>query len=424
MKSLQARIAALLVAAIIGVVTLASLAATRVMQPPAPQATMEPVARQIHLALDLLGHGTGHDGTEPGRGAAPQADLHPEPAAGEILPRESDFLREALRRTGSPRDVVVTRVGERTALNASVRVSPENWRVFAIPDMSPPAGRWKVLAIWLALIVLGSAAISIHIARRLTRPLQLLEDAADRVGPDGTLDHVPETGSAEVQSAARALNRLSVQLKDAMESRMRLVAAAGHDLRTPMTRMRLRAEFIEDAGERAKWLSDLEELDLIADSAIRLVREEVGPDGREPLRLDRLLGQIAQELRATGHRVDMGALPEMTVMAGPIALKRALRNLIANAATHGGGAHVSLARDGAQAVVAIRDEGPGVPPELLARIFEPFFRVDQARRKSFPGAGLGLAIAREIVERNGGTITIANRVPQGLVQTCRLPVAG
>ncbi|WP_423209700.1 ATP-binding protein [Paracoccus yeei] len=409
MDSLRTRIAALLITAIVSVVVLATYAATRVMQPPSPQATMEPVARQIHTTAALLGYGA----------ASPvDVELQPEPAQGEIDRHQTGFLREALRRTGTPLEVVVTRQGERQPLNASVQVAPQGWLVLPISDMSPPPGRWKMLAIWLVLIVLGSAAISIHVAHRLTRPLQLLEDAVDGIGPDGTLDHIPETGSGEVQAAAKALNRLSAQLKRAMESRMRLVAAAGHDLRTPMTRMRLRAEFIEDDAERAKWLSDLEELDMIADSAIRLVREEVGVDGGEPIRLDRLLRQIALELRSLDHKVELGELPPLTVHAGPIALKRALRNLVANAATHGGGALVALARQGDNAVIRIQDDGPGVPSELLARIFEPFFRVDQARRKSFPGAGLGLAIAREIIERHGGNIVITNRQPHGLLQVC------
>ncbi|WP_323717914.1 ATP-binding protein [Paracoccus aminovorans] len=413
MNSLQTRIAALLIAAIVSVVLLASFAATWVMQPPAPQATMAPVARQIHMTIALMGQGRDSDLPGP---------LQAAPAAGTPDPGMTRFLRGALRRTGAPLDALVTRSGARRPLTASVPVEG-GWLILQIPDLAPPPGRWKVLALWLALIVLGSAAISIHAARRLTRPLQLLEDAVDRVGPDGTLEPIPETGSGEVQAAAKALNRLSGQLRQAMESRMRLVAAAGHDLRTPMTRMRLRAEFIEDDAERAKWLSDLEELDTIADSAIRLVREEVGPDGALPLRLDRLLEDIAAELRSLGHPVETAALPPVAVDAGPIALKRALRNLVVNAATHGGGARVALAREGDRAVIRIEDDGPGVPLELLERIFEPFFRVDLARRKAFPGAGLGMAISREIVERHGGTITVRNRRPQGLEQICTLPCA-
>ena len=204
---------------------------------------------------------------------------------------------------------------------------------------------------------------------------------------------------------------------------MRLVAAAGHDLRTPMTRMRLRAEFL-DEEERAIWLNDLNELDRIADSAIRLVREEAGFEDVEPVALDRLLRDLATELRHVGHPVTIGPLPPASVKAGPLALKRALQNLIINAATHGGGARLALSVEGNRAIVRIEDDGPGIPPDLLSRVFEPFFRVDPARRQSVPGAGLGLAIAREIIERNGGTITIENKAPRGLRQTVGFEISG
>jgi signal transduction histidine kinase len=205
-----------------------------------------------------------------------------------------------------------------------------------------------------------------------------------------------------------------------MESRMRLVAAAGHDLRTPMTRMRLRAEFLEE--DREKWLNDLDELDRIADSAIRLVREEVNQDAVEPLGLDRLVRDIEVEMASLGHAVSVGHLDKVSVRAGALGLRRALRNLIVNAATHGKGCTVSLAAQGGRAVLTIADRGPGIPPDLLNKAFEPFFRVDPARTQFLPGAGLGLAIAREIIERYGGTITLENRQGGGLVQTVILPV--
>ncbi|SMO93121.1 ATP-binding protein [Paracoccus laeviglucosivorans] len=414
MNSLQTRIAVLLIVSIFSVVMLATFTATRVMQPPSPRATMEPVARQIHMTLALMGHGQPQD----------RDTLHPEAAQGVPDPRMTDFLRRALMYTGEPLEVQVTRREGQESLTASVPAGDDGWLVMEIPDLSPPPGRWKVLALWLTLIAIGSAAIAIHVSRRLTRPLHLLEGAADRIGPDGLIGHIPEAGTAEVRAAAKALNRLSAQLRHAMESRMRLVAAAGHDLRTPMTRMRLRAEFIEDDTDRAKWLADLEELDLIADSAIRLVREEIGADGLEQVRLDRMLGEISDELRMLGHQVTRSVLPPVSVTVGPMALKRALRNLIANAATHGGGAELAMTIEGQDAVVRILDRGQGIPEDLLDRVFEPFFRVDQARRKVFPGAGLGLAIAREIIERFGGHILIRNRQGGGLEQVCRLPCAG
>jgi len=411
MNSLRTRIAVLLIAAIAAVVVLATFTATRVMQPPSPQATMEPVARQIHLTMTLMGHGD--------RASLPA--LQSEPAGGAPDLRMTEFLQHALARTGQPLEALVSQEPGQAAMTASVPVAGGGWLILAIPDLSPPPGQWRVLAIWLSLMGLGSAAIAIHASQRLVRPLRMIEDAIDKIGPDGRMRPIPETGPAEVRAAARALNRLSGQLGRAMESRMRLVAAAGHDLRTPMTRMRLRAEFIEDDDERRKWLSDLQELDLIADSAIRLVREEVGADEREPLRLDLLLAEIAEELRGLGQRVELAPPPAIEVSAGPIALKRALRNLMTNAATHGQGALVSLTREGDRAVIRILDDGPGVPEELLSQVFEPFFRVDQARRKTVPGAGLGLAIAREIIERHQGSIRILNRNPRGLEQICTLP---
>jgi signal transduction histidine kinase len=201
---------------------------------------------------------------------------------------------------------------------------------------------------------------------------------------------------------------------------MRLIAAAGHDLRTPMTRMRLRAEFISDETERDKWLADLEELDTIADSAISLVREEASHETAEPVRLDRLLDEIAQALGPMKYPLRLHQLEPLAVRAGPRALKRALQNLIINAATHGGGADVALRREAGAAVVIITDDGPGIPEDVLGRVFEPFFRVDPARRKLMPGAGLGMAIAREIVERFGGTVRIHNRRPHGLEQRVTL----
>lgn len=415
MTSLRARITALLIVAILSVVGLATLAASRVLAPPSPEITIEPVARQIHVLAALAE-------TAPESLRLAGGLVQDSPAGGEVLERMTLFLAHALQRTGAARDIIVSRDGKGEMLLASVGLSGGGWLVTPVPDPAPPDNQWVILAIWLGMIVIGSGVVSFYAARRLSRPLELLEGAASRIGADATLSMVPETGPAEVRATARALNRLSDQLRGAMESRMRLVAAAGHDLRTPMTRMRLRAEFIEDVAEREKWLSDLQELDLIADSAIRLVREEASRDGVQLLRLDHLLQDIAAELGETRHDVRLEKLTEVSVAAGPLALKRALRNLVLNAATHGGGADVALVASGGQAVITIRDNGPGIPEDLLDQVFEPFFRADPARRKTMPGAGLGLAIAREIIERFAGRVIIANLKPHGLIQTVTLPL--
>jgi signal transduction histidine kinase len=202
---------------------------------------------------------------------------------------------------------------------------------------------------------------------------------------------------------------------------MRLVAAAGHDLRTPITRMRLRAEFVEDEEERAFWLSDLDELERIADSAILLVREEAGKSPPETIRLDELVADIVTELKDQNLDLAVIGTQPVTVRASRLALRRALRNLMINAATHGRRARIRVdGTAGSTAQVIIEDEGPGIPPALLGQVFEPFFRADPGRRQGIPGAGLGLTIAREIVQRAGGEIKIANREKRGLMQVVEL----
>jgi signal transduction histidine kinase len=413
MISLRARIAILLISAILTVVGLATLAASRALQPPDPQTSVVPIAQQLGVLTRLA-----RDNPQALIDAGGR--ISDEPLKGPPDERLTVALNMALVNTGNADAVQVIKASEQAATSVSINVGEGVWLIVPVPNRSPPDDGWKIFSIWIAIIIIGSALISLYAAQRLSRPLQLLQQLSGRVGPDGTLEHIPEIGPAEIRATASALNRLSEELRQAMESRIRLVAAAGHDLRTPMTRMRLRAEFIPDDEERDKWLSDLEELDLIADSAIRLAREEVSRDGQEPLRLDLLLQDIVDELREMHQKVEVLDMQPLKVQAGPLALKRALRNLILNAATHGGGARITLRRDGDDAVVTIIDDGDGIPPDLLGQVFEPFFRADPARRKTIPGAGLGLAIAREIVTRFGGTISISNRDSKGLLQQIRL----
>jgi signal transduction histidine kinase len=409
MTSLRTRIAILLVVSIVGVVGLATLAVLSVVRGPAPEVTVEPLARQIQLLTQLLPSDVSNE-------SGLRIDLRNHPAAGEEDERGTRFLNEALRRSGSALPAIVAHMESKPGKVASVQLPDGRWMIVDIPDFSPPADRWFVLSGWITLIVLGATAVSLYFAAVLTRPLVMLEAAVARIGPDGILARLPEEGSGEVRATARALNHLSARLKSAMESRMRLVAAAGHDLRTPMTRMRLRAEFLPD-DEREKWLNDLDELDRIADSAIRLVREEVDEDAPEPIALNVAVQELADDLVSVGLRVETGRIDEVYIRAGTLGLRRALRNLLVNAATHGKGCHIDVAAQEGKAIIKIVDRGPGIPPELLDTAFEPFFRVDPGRRQSVPGAGLGLAIAKEIIERYGGKITLANRPGGGLLQT-------
>src|SRR5262249_40679755 len=198
-------------------------------------------------------------------------------------------LRVELAAGGHDLPVTVTRKDWNAPLVVSIPIDAKGWLLMPISDLPPERKPWFGLLKWLALITVGVSAIAVLVAHRMVQPLVLLENAVESVGPDAILPHLPERGPAEVRATARALTSLSSRLRKAMASRMRLLAAAGHDLRTPITRMRLRAEFVEDDEDRNLWLADLDELERIADSAILLVREESGKTEPEMVQLDKLV---------------------------------------------------------------------------------------------------------------------------------------
>jgi signal transduction histidine kinase len=437
MHGLRVKLALIFVGSVLAVVLVATAVTALMLSIGDTDRLMGPMARHMAIANDIIA--AGPEGRLPGPpperprfkpsfkppfGPDRVVDALPE---GTQRPELAAALQRALVREGEdqPVQVIERSGGERIAAQQL-----ENGRYMLFPFPRPqgaPPELWLALLAWLALVVIGVTGAALALARRATQPFAVLERAVASVGADGVLPHVPETGGSEARQTAVALNALSDRLKAAMESRMRLVAAAGHDLRTPMTRMRLRAEFL-DEEERAAWLNDLDELDAIADSAIRLVKEEGAGEDRGPVALDRLVRETAVELSAAGLPVQLGETAAAVVTAGPLALRRALRNLITNAATHGGGAAVRLEVESGEALVIIEDDGPGIPDELIPQAFEPFFRASPGRTQIIKGAGLGLAIAREIIERFAGSIEISNRPEGGLRQVVRLrlstPVAG
>jgi signal transduction histidine kinase len=411
-NTLRVKIVLLLVVAIVSVVFLLTVMLFYIFGPPRRVHSLDPVAQQIEMLLRVVADGSN------------VVSVVPKPATGFRYEGPTQRLRDALAARGLNLAVTVTRSGRGAPLVVSIPIEGQGWLLLPIADLPPQGVPWWVLGRWLLLIAFGATAIAVFVANRMVKPLVFLENAVESVGPDGMLPMLPEKGPGEVRATAKALNSLSTRLKRAMESRMRLVAAAGHDMRTPITRMRLRAEFVEDDEERTRWLADLDELERIADSAILLVREESGLASPEAIRVDELVQTIGDELREQNLDVTNTRLEPVTVYASRLKLNRALRNLIINAATHGVRARVEVANSGGTARVLIEDDGPGIPPELLGQVFEPFFRADPARRQDIPGAGLGLTIAKEIIQRAGGTITISNRADGGLKQVVELPVAG
>jgi signal transduction histidine kinase len=413
MRSLRARIVVTLVLSIVCVIGIATatlfwMREGHEQKEQKDHAQM--VAEEILLIAPLF------RGDEKDKGA----HLGLSPVSGQPRPELTNLLQSQLRRAGSDLRVVVTQPAETAHPIASIKFE-SGWLAIPVSDRHHPKEEVLfALAGWILLVAIGTVGVALWFAYRITRHLAILERVAATIDADGDIPRLPESGPAELKVTARALNTMTTRLKNAAESRMRLVAAAGHDLRTPMTRMRLRAEFL-DEEDRSMWLNDLEELDRIADSAIQLVREETQRERSQLLRVDEIITNICQDLASMKSSVTIMKMEAVTISSAPLALTRAVRNLVINAATHGGGAFVTVGLENSTALITIDDEGPGIPDQSMSRVFEPFFRVDPARRKSGPGAGLGLAIAKEIVERHGGKLTLQNRSPNGLRQIIIFP---
>lgn len=268
-----------------------------------------------------------------------------------------------------------------------------------------------VLGLSLAA-VLGVGLLSV---RRLARPLGRLADAARAAGRGDRTARVPEEGPREMRAAAAAFNDMQARIEGLEAERMRTLAAVGHDLRTPITSLRIRAELL-DAAEAAPMIRTLDEMTVMADGLVAYARGGGEAEPVQEVALAPLLRRLAGDRGAAFE-----AEAEPTVAGRPVALGRAVGNVLDNAIRYGGAARLRLTADETDAVIVIEDDGPGIPEENLDRMFEPFVRGDQSRNAETGGAGLGLAIARNIVLAHGGTITLANR-PGGLRVTLRLPL--
>ncbi|GAB4064196.1 two-component sensor histidine kinase [Ancylobacter sonchi] len=418
MNRLRTKLTLLLVAALLLVAVIATTLSFLLLSPPRFHEIEDALASQWILVADLASHG---DLPPP----APDRiiGVHEKSPSGEQLEGPTHGINAALAAKGRSERVAVLKTLDAPWPVIAGRLADGRWLWLPMTaPHEPPNQDWALFG-WVFAMLIGTTLVMLVAVRRLTEPLALLERTVAAIGPGGEIEPLAEDGPKEVRAAARAINLLASRLKQAMESRIRLVAAAGHDLRTPMTRMRLRAEFLP-VEERETWIADLNELDRIADSAIQLVREEVEGSTHSPIRLDGLVHEVVDELREVGLAVSLDSTVPVCVQARPLSLRRAIRNLAINAATHGGGAHLAVSSVDGHALVTLSDRGPGIPEALMGQVFEPFFRVDPARGAAVPGAGLGLAIAREIAIGNGGRLTLQNRPGGGLVQLLSFPAAG
>jgi signal transduction histidine kinase len=295
-----------------------------------------------------------------------------------------------------------------------------NFEFAAIESLPLASMRFLALTALSVLLVLG---LSVFALRRVTRPLDSLTQAAEALGRSGRTEALQVSGASEVRRAARAFNEMQDRIRKLIEDRMQMVAAISHDLRTPITRLKLRAEFIDDPEQREKMLRDLDEMETMIKSTLALAREDANPEPAKTLDLAALLADAVEGMSGVVLEIDP-ALVAGTAMidAQPIALKRAIANLVENAVVYGKQATVRLVATGREYRITVDDQGPGIPETELDKVFRPFYRLEASRNRESGGAGLGLAIARSVVRTQGGDILLANRPEGGLRATLTLPI--
>ena len=271
----------------------------------------------------------------------------------------------------------------------------------------------------LALSLVTVLAVGLVFVRRITKPLSALAAAATRAGDGDRTALVPEVGARELKSAATAFNAMQRRIAAFDAERARTIAAVGHDLRTPITSLRIRAEMLDD-DTREAMVRTLDEMRVMADGLLAWGRNEAEPEDAATVDLARLLKEICDD--PGDGKVTYEGPETLTITGRPVALSRAFGNVVFNARRYADTARVSLTAGPRQAVVEIVDDGPGIPGERLEAVFEPFMRLDESRSEETGGAGLGLSIARTILRAHGGSITLANRTDRpGLCATITLP---
>ncbi len=274
----------------------------------------------------------------------------------------------------------------------------------------------------MAVMVAGIAVLAVWAGRWLTRPLTTLAEAAQRLGRDLHAPEVDRTGPAEIRSVAGAFNDMQARLRRFIDDRTQMLGAISHDLRTPITRLRLRAEFVDDAVQQNKMLADLDDMERMIDGALAFVRDEASTERPQPVDLTALVESVCNDAAdAGGHVVCRGGVSK-PVRARPLALKRGISNLVANAVKYGVEAKVSLFEVDGHAVITVDDAGPGIAAAELDRVFEPFYRLNTAGTADHAGAGLGLAVARSVFRGHGGDVCLQNHADGGLRATATLPL--
>lgn len=336
---------------------------------------------------------------------APHGDERADP------PAPFDWMHQRMLRAGiAPSELRMSiPLSEGGWLNVSAR--------FQRPDVQLPPVLLGTTVLSLSLI-LGALWFGL---RRITGPLRRLAEVSDGFGLDRDLPEMPKGGPIEVQTLSDALERMHGRLTRMIADRTRMLAALGHDLRSPITALRLRAEMVDDDETRDRMIVALDEMQEMVEATLAYARGVSNDQPTEPVDLGAMLNEIATDLSQTGAPVSVTAQPVMLNVRN-VAMRRAFRNLLENAQRYGEGAKVTLSVREGDLCIDIDDNGPGIPEDALEQVFEPFVRLEDSRSRDTGGTGLGLPIARSILRAHGGDVVLLNRPEGGLRARVTLPL--
>jgi signal transduction histidine kinase len=387
---------------------------------------MDGGAAQLAAAVQLLGAAPvserPHLTTEIAR-VFPQLDIQDLPVTAATESQGHPDLHMLHRRLGADYRVFalapngeVRRIG--IALPDGTTISAR-----AVPHRHPPpfwGGPWMMT---LLFAVISVTVLGLWAARALTAPLSSFARAAESFSLNGATAPLPERGPEEIRFVARALNRMRERIGGLIDDRTRMLAAISHDLRTPITRMRLRAEFIEDDGHRSRTLADLDQMRSMLESVLSFLRNDRRLEPMTLIDIASTLQLVADQFADMGHNVNYAGPDHAMVTARPDDLHRGITNLAENAVRFGGQATIRLTLSSGSATIDVEDDGPGISDAHKGAMLEPFVRGDSARNMDeAAGFGLGLSITHAIVLAHGGELSLHDRQPHGLIARIQIPL--
>ncbi|MEO1138121.1 MAG: ATP-binding protein [Pseudomonadota bacterium] len=307
-------------------------------------------------------------------------------------------------------------------MTLSIELADGQWLNVDTRFQRPPL-QWPFLSTLSFSITAGIilAAVCWFLLNRLTYPLRRISDAAERFGRGEDANPLAEIGPTEVKELATRFNRMQDRLTRFAADRTRIMAALGHDLRSPLTAFRVRAEMVEDEETKTAMISSIEEMQHMVETTLAFARGMAVSEPFETVDLGSFLKHLKNDM--LDAFVLSNYVQDIKLRVRPNALRRALRNVVENAIRYGGKADIHFYRDQSAAFIDICDKGPGIPPDDLEEVFEPFFRLERSRSRETGGTGLGLSIARTLLRASGGDITLSNRDEGGIRASITLPLA-